>query len=88
MCACRSGWLETLLASLPENAMAGPVEARSRLVHERFFHVSVASFLDATNFDLNRACRECTHVLQPDGRKIPFSAYNTIHRRPRVQLGG
>ena len=33
MCACRSGWLETLLASLPENAMAGPVEARSRLVH-------------------------------------------------------
>ena len=89
LCACRSGgWLEALLKSLPADALAGSVEARSRLVHERFFHVSVASFLDATNFDLNRACRECTHVLQPDGRKIPFSAYNTIHRRFCVQLGG
>ncbi|MFA7369806.1 MAG: hypothetical protein WC334_09195, partial [Kiritimatiellales bacterium] len=60
------------------------VESRSRLVHERFFHISIASFLDGWNFDLNRACRECAHVLQPDGTKIPFSAYNTIHRSSRV----
>lgn len=84
-CACQTdSWLGSLFQRLPEQVMEATVEERSRLVHERFFHVTIASFLDASNFDLNRACRECTHVLQPDGRKIPFSAYNTLYRRPCV----
>ena len=55
-----------------------------RYVQERFFHLTVVSFLDGWNFDLNRACRECVHILHPDGRKMPFSAFNTIHRGNRV----
>jgi uncharacterized radical SAM superfamily Fe-S cluster-containing enzyme len=53
-------------------------------VHERFFHITIASFLDGWNFDLNRASRECAHVMQPDGTKIPFSAFNTIYRKTDV----
>lgn len=81
MCACRgAALLEEVAGRLPANLLEMDREARSRLVQERFFHVTVISFLDADNFDLDRACRECTHVVQPDGRKIPFSAFNTIHR--------
>jgi uncharacterized radical SAM superfamily Fe-S cluster-containing enzyme len=84
-CLCKGGAiLEALSKRLPENLLTLPVEDRSKLVHERFFHITVASFLDGWNFDLNRASRECAHVLQPDGTKIPFSAYNTIYRGQRV----
>lgn len=84
-CLCkRSDLLASLAKRLPKNLLGQSVQSRSQLVHERFFHISIASFLDGWNFDLNRACRECAHVLQPDGTKIPFSAYNTIHRRSRV----
>ena len=81
VCLCKQGaLLESLARRLPENLLEQSVENRSRLVHERFFHVTIASFLDRWNFDLARACRECAHVIQPDGTKIPFSAFNTIHR--------
>lgn len=82
MCACRaSSLLGELAARLPDNLFDLDVGERSRIVQDRFFHVTIVSFLDARNFDLDRAGRECAHVVQPDGRKIPFSAYNTIHRK-------
>ncbi len=84
-CLCKGGpILEALAKRLPADLMNQSVEERSKLVHERFFHLTVASFLDGWNFDVNRACRECAHVLQPDGSKIPFSAYNTLYRTARV----
>jgi len=84
-CLCKGGnLLDELAKRLPEKLMEQSVETRSRLVHERFFHITIASFLDGWNFDINRACRECAHVLQPDGTKIPFSAYNTLHRGRHV----
>lgn len=80
-CFCKRGDLLASLAKrLPENLLGQSVRSRSSLVHERFFHITIASFLDEWNFDINRACRECAHVMQPDGTKIPFSTYNTIHR--------
>lgn len=84
-CLCKkSALLASLAKRLPKNLMEQSVKSRSNLVHERFFHITIAGFLDGWNFDLNRACRECAHVMQPDGTKIPFSAYNTIYRRPCV----
>ncbi|MDF7800883.1 radical SAM protein [Pontiellaceae bacterium B1224] len=84
-CLCKGdAILKELTKRLPPNLLNLSVEERSRLVHERFFHITVASFLDGWNFDLNRASRECAHILQPDGTKIPFSAFNTIYRGQRV----
>ncbi|NLF58531.1 MAG: radical SAM protein [Candidatus Hydrogenedens sp.] len=81
MCACRgAALLQEIAARLPGDLFNLGVAERSRIVQERFFHVTIISFLDAFNFDLDRACRECTHVVQPDGCKIPFSSFNTIHR--------
>jgi uncharacterized radical SAM superfamily Fe-S cluster-containing enzyme len=49
-------------------------------VDENTFRVSVSSFVDAYNFDTRSMQKECVHVVTEDLRKIPFSAYNIIHR--------
>lgn len=87
VCACQSSSILTdLVKALPSNLFQLSVRERSQLVHDRYFHVTVISFLDEQIFDLNRARRECTHILQPDGRKIPFSAYNVIHRTAAAEV--
>jgi 7,8-dihydro-6-hydroxymethylpterin dimethyltransferase len=44
------------------------------------FRISVTSFLDAYNFDVKAMKKECVHIITPDLKKIPFSAYNLLHR--------
>jgi uncharacterized radical SAM superfamily Fe-S cluster-containing enzyme len=53
---------------------------QSKLVTENTFRVTIASFLDAYNFELRSAQSECVHVVTPDLKKVPFSAYNLCHR--------
>jgi len=50
---------------------------------ENTFRLSVTSFLDRYNFELRAMKKECVHVLTPDLRKIPFSAYNLFYRAAR-----
>lgn len=47
---------------------------------DHLFRVSVTAFLDRYTFDLKALKKECVHVLTPDGRRIPFSAYNLFYR--------
>ena len=60
---------------------ANTTAERARLVSETTFRVSITSFVDAYNFDLRSCQRECVHVITPELRKIPFSAYNLYHRQ-------
>jgi len=60
-----------LLKSRPE---------RVEYINENLFRLSVVSFVDAYNFDLKSMQKECVHVITPDLHKVPFSAYNLIHR--------
>jgi len=55
-------------------------QKKMEYVDENTFRVSVSSFVDAYNFDTRAMQKECVHVVTQDLRKIPFSAYNTIHR--------
>jgi uncharacterized radical SAM superfamily Fe-S cluster-containing enzyme len=50
-------------------------------VSENTFRVSIVSFVDAYNFDMKSMKKECVHIITPDLKKIPFSAYNMIHRK-------
>lgn len=80
-CTCRGPMLlQEIGKRLPDDLLARPIAERSKIIHDNFFHVTIITFLDRWNFNLDRACRECTHIVQPDGSKIPFSAFNTIHR--------
>jgi uncharacterized radical SAM superfamily Fe-S cluster-containing enzyme len=76
--------LRELAKRLPLDFLKRTPAERSRFVHHHFFHLNVMTFLDGDHFDLDRASRECTHIIQPDGTKYPFSAFNTLHRGTTV----
>lgn len=56
-------------------------EARMEYVDENTFRLSITRFVDADNFHTRAMQKECVHILGADGRRIPFSAYNLLHRR-------
>ena len=60
-----------LLKSKPE---------RVQYINDNLFRLNVVSFIDAYNFDMKAMQKECVHVITPDLHKIPFSAYNLLHR--------
>lgn len=48
--------------------------------------ITITSFLDAYNFDLQRLMKCCTHHVLPSGHIIPFCAYNVLYRDGTVPL--
>lgn len=42
--------------------------------------ISVHAFMDAKSYQLERSQKCCIHVIQPDGKLIPFCNYNMFHR--------
>lgn len=65
---------------LPFRFLLQPKAEKIRFVDENTFRISVSSFIDPTNFDLKSMQKECVHVITPDLRRIPFSAFNMLHR--------
>lgn len=57
-------------------------------LHRKMLMISAMHFMDAYNFDLERAQRCCIHYAVPGGKIIPFCTMNAIHR-PKIerQLG-
>ena len=43
--------------------------------------VAVHAFMDARTYQLERAQKCCIHLIQPDGKMIPFCNYNLFHRK-------
>ena len=66
--------LASLLCCLPAAAVP------QSLAYEDTFRVVVSQFLDRFNFDLGTVKRSCVHIVQADGRIIPFDTYNTFYR--------
>jgi uncharacterized radical SAM superfamily Fe-S cluster-containing enzyme len=50
-----------------------------------FFMVQVHGFMDEYSFDLKRLMKCCVHQLLPDGRAIPFCAYNNLGYRQKMK---
>ncbi len=42
--------------------------------------ISAHAFMDAWNFDLDRAQKCCVTQILPDGKMVPFCVYNVLHR--------
>ncbi|MPN54004.1 hypothetical protein SDC9_201673 [bioreactor metagenome] len=40
--------------------------------------------MDAANLDLRALKKSCVHFAQPDGRMIPFEAFNLFYRGERM----
>ena len=80
-CGCYD-FLKDFQKMVPVNFLLRSREKKKEYVDANTFRLSVSSFVDAYNFDLKSMQKECVHVITPDLRKIPFSAYNMIHRQP------
>ena len=66
--------LSSLLCCLPQ------VQAPPTLDYGNVFRVLIMAFMDATNFDVRAMKKSCAHIVQPDGRIIPFEAFNLLYR--------
>lgn len=66
---------------LPKNFILKSKEEKMKFVDESTFRISVSSFVDKYNFDMKSMQKECVHIITPDLNRIPFSAYNMLHRK-------
>ncbi len=53
--------------------------------YDNVFRVLIMQFIDAWNFDLRAMKKSCVHIAQPDGRLIPFEAFNLLYRDARTE---
>ncbi len=72
--------LRSLLCCLPQ------VEAGA-LSYDNVFRVVIVKFFDAYDFDIRPIKKTCVHIVQTDGRMIPFDTMNLLYRGDRqIQL--
>jgi uncharacterized radical SAM superfamily Fe-S cluster-containing enzyme len=75
------GLLRDIKKFIPMGFLTKTKDKKMAFVDENTFRISVSSFIDVYNFDMKSMQKECVHVITPDLKRIPFSAYNMIHRR-------
>ncbi len=51
---------------------------------DHIFMLNVTGFMDVHTFEVRRVMKCCIHEVLPDGRLIPFCAYNTVGYREQV----
>ncbi len=69
--------LASLLCCLPS------IDAPPGVGYDSVFRVLIMAFMDATAFDVRAMKKSCVHIVQPDGRIIPFESYNLLYRDDR-----
>jgi 7,8-dihydro-6-hydroxymethylpterin dimethyltransferase len=83
-CCLKNGEAARLLLELapliPRGFLTASLPEKVAMISRSTFRISVSSFIDAHNFDPQSMRRECVHIVTPDLRRIPFSAYNMLHR--------
>lgn len=79
---------DEVTAILPDDYITWSAKERIDFIDRNTFRVTVYSFIDRYNFDATSIKRECVHVITPDLRRIPFSAYNMVHRAAAERAGG
>lgn len=79
-CDCAGRLLSSLQPLIPAGHAERSTEEKVDHFNRNVFRLSVSSFLDPFNFDMRSMQKECVHVITPDLRRVPFSAYNMFHR--------
>ena len=52
---------------------------------EHIFQIGIKDFMDAYTFSVKQVMKCCVAVLVPDGRAIPFCAYNSVGYREQIR---
>jgi 7,8-dihydro-6-hydroxymethylpterin dimethyltransferase len=72
--------LASLLCCLPG------IDAPPSVGYDSVFRVLIMAFMDATAFDVRAMKKSCVHIVQPDGRIVPFESFNLLYRDDRRPL--
>jgi len=78
---CSFDLLEMLKPIIPKGWLSKSKEKQKKFINNNTFRISITSFQDRFNFDCNTIKKECVHVITPDLKRIPFSAYNLLQRK-------
>ena len=52
---------------------------------DHIFQIAIKDFLDAYTFNVKQGMKCCVGILVPDGRVIPFCAYNSVGYRKEIK---
>ena len=52
---------------------------------DHIFQIAIKDFLDAWTFNVKQVMKCCVGILVPDGRVIPFCAYNSVGYREEIR---
>ncbi len=74
-----AGNLSSLMCCLPD--VISP-----NLSYKNVFRVLIMSFMDVINFDVRAAKKSCVHIVQHDGKLIPFETCNIFYRGDQSKL--
>jgi len=80
-CCNAMGLFKNLTKYIPAGYLFKSEEEKINYVTDNTFRISITSFVDAYNFDMKSAQKECVHIITPELKKIPFSMYNLLHRK-------
>jgi hypothetical protein len=67
-------------AILPDGYVKWTPAQRAAFIDRNTFRITITSFIDMHNFDAKSIKKECVHIITPDLKRIPFSAYNMLYR--------
>lgn len=70
--------LKSLLCCLP------PIKAPN-LTYNNLFRIIIMQFIDAWNFDVRAIKKSCVHIVNDDGKIIPFETMNLIYRNQKTK---
>jgi 7,8-dihydro-6-hydroxymethylpterin dimethyltransferase len=84
MCKCFDS-MKVIHKHIPKGFSLKSKEERIDFVDENTFRISVSSFVDMYNFDIKSMQKECVHIITKDLKRIPFSAYNMLHRSEELE---
>ena len=52
---------------------------------DHIFQIAIKDFLDPYTFNVKQVMKCCVGILVPDGRVIPFCAYNSVGYRETIR---
>jgi 7,8-dihydro-6-hydroxymethylpterin dimethyltransferase len=70
--------IQSLLCCLPD--ISAP-----DLSYENVFRVIIMSFIDVYNFDVRAIKKSCVHIVNKDGKIIPFETMNMLYRDDKIE---
>ena len=62
-----------------------PMVSAPTLTYDSLFRVIIMQFLDPYNFDVRTVKRSCVHIVNKDGKIIPFDTMNLFYRDDRAE---